>query len=369
MVVLSGLERLRRWREEDRGVPPAFGRLGARLEDVAPCTTSVRLPLTPELLLPDGRPSGAVTSLLADFALTTSVIASLPDLRGVTTVALTVDHLALPPTSGSLVSRCTATAYADGRPQHAAGALHDDAGRQVAAVSGWFLAAPAEAASAERVGLAHEPPAAHLLALLGVPGGPGFALGARDALSNALGTLHGGIGALAGGARPPPPPPAPRGAGPPPPAGGGPPPAAGAAAVHRDTSEPDAGGRARWSTVSATVVTPRRSGSEAMTEVVRAKSASSEVTAPLGDPSGSSSSGVSGSRTAVVHGPTSSRRAPSRPNAGGTPRSSSRHRRRRSSPLRTTSRSGRAARGPGRAARSHPRRGPGRRTPSPTRRR
>ena len=108
-------------------MPPAFGRLGARLEDVGLCTTAVRLPLTPELLLPDGRPSGAVTSLLADFALTTSVIASLPDLRGVTTVALTVDHLALPPTSGSLVSRCTAAAYDDGRPQHAAGALFDDA--------------------------------------------------------------------------------------------------------------------------------------------------------------------------------------------------------------------------------------------------
>ena len=204
MVVLSsdvvagdGLERLRRWRDEDRGVPPAFGRLGARLEDVAPRTTSVRLPLTPELLLPDGRTSGAVTSLLADFALTTSVIASLPDLRGVTTVALTVDHLALPPTTGSLVSRCSSTPYADGRPQHAAGALHDDTGRQVAVVSGWFLAAPAEAASAERVGLAHEPAAAHLLDLLGVPDGPRCALAARDALSNALGTLHGGIGALA----------------------------------------------------------------------------------------------------------------------------------------------------------------------------
>jgi acyl-coenzyme A thioesterase PaaI-like protein len=193
----DGLERLRRWRDEDRGVPPAFGRLGARLADVGAATTAVHLPLTTELLLPDGRSSGAVTSLLADFALTTSVIASLPDLRGVTTVALTVEHLALPPTTGALVSRCTATPYADGRPSHAVGALHDDAGRQVAAVSGWFLAAPAEAASAERVGLVREPAAAHLLDLLGVTGGPRFDLAARDALSNALGTMHGGIGALA----------------------------------------------------------------------------------------------------------------------------------------------------------------------------
>lgn len=197
LVVLSGLERLRRWREQDRGVPPAFGRLGARLEDTGPCTTAVRLPLTPELLLPGGRPTGAVTSLLADFALTTSVIASLPDLRGVTTVSLTVSHLGLPPAAGSLVSRATAVAYDGGRPQHAAGALFDDTGRQVAAVSGWFLPAPAEPASAERVGLVREPAASHLLDLLGVPAGPSFELSARDALSNALGTLHGGIGALA----------------------------------------------------------------------------------------------------------------------------------------------------------------------------
>ncbi len=193
----DGLERLRRWRDEHRGVPPAFGRLGARLEDAAPCTTSVRLPLTPELRLPDGRPSAAVTSLLADFALTTSVIASLPDLRGVTTVALTVDHLGLPPPTGSLVSRCTASATTGGRPQHAAGTLHDDAGRQVAAVAGWFLAAPAEAAAVERVGLVQEPAAADLLDLLGVPDAASFDLSARDALSNALGTLHGGIGAVA----------------------------------------------------------------------------------------------------------------------------------------------------------------------------
>ncbi len=193
----DGLVRLRRWREHDRGVPPAFGRLGAVLEDAGPATTSVRLPLTPELLLPDGRPTGAVTSLLADFALTTAVIASLPDLRGVTTVALTVEHLALPPTSGSLVSRCTASAYDGDRPQSCAGTLHDDTGRPVAAVSGWFLAAPAETVSAERVGLVSEPAAAHLLDLLAVPAGPRFALSARDALSNALGTLHGGVGALA----------------------------------------------------------------------------------------------------------------------------------------------------------------------------
>ena len=107
----DGLERLRRWRDEDRGVPPAFGRLGARLEQAAACTTSVRLPLTPELLLPDGRPSGAVTSLLADFALTTSVIASLPDLRGVTTISMAVDHHGLPPTTGAMTSTCTASPY------------------------------------------------------------------------------------------------------------------------------------------------------------------------------------------------------------------------------------------------------------------
>lgn len=194
----DGEERLRRWREEDRGVPPAFGRLGARLEDVACGSTAVRLPLGDELLLPHGSPTAAVTCLAADFGLTTAVISSLPDLRGVTTVTMTVDHLGLPPLSGALLSRCTAQPYADGGPQHATGTLHDEGGRQVAAMSGWFLAAPAEAVSAERVGLVREPPAAHLLELLQVAAGPAFELHARDALSNALGTLHGGVGAMAG---------------------------------------------------------------------------------------------------------------------------------------------------------------------------
>jgi uncharacterized protein (TIGR00369 family) len=193
----DGVERLRRWTEEHRGVPPAFGRLRAGFDDVVPGCTAVRLPLHDELLLPGGSPTSAVTALVADFGLTTSVISSLPDLRGVTTVSMTVDHLALPPRAGALVTRCTASPYDDGAPQHAAGTVHDDIGRQVALVSGWFLPTPAESVSAERVGLVEEPAAAHLLDLLQVPAADGFDLLARDALSNAIGSLHGGVGALA----------------------------------------------------------------------------------------------------------------------------------------------------------------------------
>ena len=193
----DGLERLRRWGDEARGVPPAFSRFGADLVDAGPCRTVVRVPLTDELRPPDDGPSGAVVCLAADFGLTTSVIASLPDLRGVTTVAMTVDHLSPAPGSGALVASCTAGSYEDGGPQHASGTVSDAAGRAVAAVSGWFLAAPAEAVHVERVGRVSEPPAADLRALLRVPAGPAFALHARDALSNALGTLHGGVGALA----------------------------------------------------------------------------------------------------------------------------------------------------------------------------
>ena len=196
-MVDDGLERLRRWRDEQRGVPPAVGRLGAELVSVAPRATRVCLPLAPELLLPGSRSTGAVTALLADIALTTSVIASLPDLRGVTTISMTVDHHGLPPTTGALSSSCTASPYDGDGPQHAAGVLHDDTGRPVATVSGWFLAAPAEALAVDRVGLVHEPAADHLLDLLRVDDGPAFDLVARDALSNALGSLHGGIGALA----------------------------------------------------------------------------------------------------------------------------------------------------------------------------
>jgi len=112
-------------------------------------------------------------------------------------VAMTVDHLGPAPASGALVARCTAAPYADGGPQHATGTLTDEAGRPVAVVSGWFLAAAAEAVHVERVGRVDEPPAASLRELLRVRPGPRFELHARDALSNALGTLHGGVGALA----------------------------------------------------------------------------------------------------------------------------------------------------------------------------
>lgn len=191
------MERLRRWTEQDRGVPPAFGRLGAGLGSVVAGTTEVHLPLTPELRLRSGGTTSGVTALLADFGLTTSVISTLPDLRGVATVAMTVDHLAPPPATGALVSRCTAQPYVDGSPQHAVGTLHADDGRLVAQVSGWFLPAPADDVSVDRVGRVEEPPAACLDELLQTAVGPAFDLHARDALSNAIGSLHGGIGALA----------------------------------------------------------------------------------------------------------------------------------------------------------------------------
>jgi acyl-coenzyme A thioesterase PaaI-like protein len=198
-VEQDGVERLRRWRDEDTGVPPAVGRLSAQLASVERSRTQVRLPLTPELLLPDGRSSGAVTALLADIGLTTSVVASLPDLRGVTTISMTVDHLGLPPAGGHATITCVAGDYVDGGPQHATGVITDDGGVELARVSGWFLPTPAEGLSAERVGLVQEPLAGDLHDLLGVgsANATGFTLVARDALSNALGSLHGGIGALA----------------------------------------------------------------------------------------------------------------------------------------------------------------------------
>ena len=193
----DGIERLRRWTDEQRGVPPAFGRMRCALVHVAPATTTVRLPLVPELLLPDGTATSAVAAMLADFALASCVIASLPDLRGVATVSLVVDHLGLPPSSGALLATCTATTYDEGRPQSGSGTVVDEDGRLVARVSGWLMPTPAEPSGMERVGLVQEPAAAHLLDLLDVPAAPAFSLSARDALSNAIGSLHGGIGALA----------------------------------------------------------------------------------------------------------------------------------------------------------------------------
>ena len=195
----DGVARLLRWRDEQRGVPPAVGRMRADFDVVEPGTTTVRLPLHPELLLPGGTTAAGVQSLVADIGLTTAVVASLPHALAVTTVSMTVDHLAPTPPTGSLVAVSTSSPYADGRPQHATGAVYDGTGQQVAAVSGWFLPAVVQAHAAERVGLVHEPPSAHLWALLGLPDQPGGSFGfvAREALSNIAGTLHGGVGALA----------------------------------------------------------------------------------------------------------------------------------------------------------------------------
>ena len=197
----DGVARLLRWRDELRGVPPAVGRLRAHLDVVEPGTTTVRLPLHPELLLPGGAAATGVQALAADIGLTTAVVASLPHALAVTTISMTVDHLGLTPASGSLVAVSTASPYVDGRPQHATGDVFDTAGQRVAAVSGWFLPAVVQAHAAERVGLVHEPPSAHLHELLGVRElgrvSGSFGLVAREALSNIAGTLHGGVGALA----------------------------------------------------------------------------------------------------------------------------------------------------------------------------
>lgn len=200
----DGVARLLRWHAH-RGVPPAVGRLRIALEAVELGTTTVRLPLHPELLLPGGAPSAAVPSMLADVALSTSVVSSLPNGRAVTTISMTVDHVVPTPASGALVATCRSAPYADGAPQHAAGRLLDEDGQLVAVVSGWFLPAEVPHEGGARLGLPDEPAAADLPGLLGVrlddpvDGALTFPLHARDALGNVSGTLHGGVGALTAG--------------------------------------------------------------------------------------------------------------------------------------------------------------------------
>lgn len=163
--------------------------------------TTVRMPLDRELLLPGGRPSAAVGPMLADVGLTTSVVASLPSGQAVTTISMTVDHLAPVPAEGALVATCRAQPYAGDAAQHAAGELRDETGRLVAAVSGWFLPVGLPHEGAARLGLTSEPTATDLLAVLGVElqeqqDALSFVLHARDALGNVSGSLHGGVGAL-----------------------------------------------------------------------------------------------------------------------------------------------------------------------------
>ncbi|MCW2667775.1 MAG: hypothetical protein JWN57_2737 [Frankiales bacterium] len=197
----DGVARLRRWHAA-RGVPPAVGRLRMQLLAVELAATTVRMPLHPELLLPGPGTSAAVPAALADVGLTTSVVASLPSGQAVTTIAMTVDHLLATPASGALVATCRSEPYAGGAAQHAVGLIHDDTGRRVAAVSGWFLPAEVPHEGAARTGLPTEPPGADLLELLQVAPAPpvegalSFPLHARDALGNVSGTLHGGVGAL-----------------------------------------------------------------------------------------------------------------------------------------------------------------------------
>lgn len=195
---IDGVDRLRRWRDELLGVPPAVGRVRAVLDTVDRGTTTVRMPMHPELLLPGGRPSAAVAALLGDIGLTTSVVASLPHALAVTTISMTVDHLAPVPTEGLLVAQCRASEYDGGRPQHAVGQVVDATGRHVAAVSGWFLPSVVQAHAAARVGLVQEAPARDLVELLQADQLPDGTLRvvAREALSNITGTLHGGVGAL-----------------------------------------------------------------------------------------------------------------------------------------------------------------------------
>ena len=202
-TILDGLEQLRRWRDRI-GLPPAVERLGIAVTDIGPEQTVTRMPLPPELLLPDGRPSAAPPAMLADFGLVTAIVGSLPRPGAAITISMTVDHLAPTPPSGVLVATCRAQPYADGGPQHAHGQIRDGDGRLVASMSGWFLPNHADLrAPAPPAGMVAEPAAAHLLDLLGVPqpaardgDGVGFPLAVRHALTNVVGTLHGGAGAI-----------------------------------------------------------------------------------------------------------------------------------------------------------------------------
>ena len=200
MLTAGGVERLQRWQDEG-AMPPAVGRLGIAIERAEPNLTVTRMPVTAELLLPDGTASAALPAMVADVGMATSVVASLPEPRAVTTISMTIDHLAPPPASGSLVATCRARDFAGGEPQHAAGEVRDEEGRLVAAVSGWFLPGELERPGT-RPPLPRERSAGDLTALLGVDASAltadrvGFPLAVRDALANSGGVLHGGIGAI-----------------------------------------------------------------------------------------------------------------------------------------------------------------------------
>jgi uncharacterized protein (TIGR00369 family) len=197
-----GVQHLDRLRTEFRVRSVGSGRFRIALSAVGPATSTSVMELHPELLRPSGHPTAGVAAMLADSALATATVASLPTPMSVVTLAMTVDHLGAIPATGTL--RCTAHAQPFvemGHPQHAGGHIWaGDAGTPVAVVSAWFISRPVPGEPGPPGPI--EEPGTDLHDLLDITeplardGVVEFALPVRESLSNLGGTLHGGVGAL-----------------------------------------------------------------------------------------------------------------------------------------------------------------------------
>ncbi|MCW2620977.1 MAG: hypothetical protein JWL64_579 [Frankiales bacterium] len=164
--------------------------------------TSMTLPVTS--VMPDGRVSLAPSLVLADVAVAVAVITSRPEQMAISTISLSVEHLAAPVPGRRLVAISRATPATPGHPQHSGGEIRDETGLRIATMSAWFLVRP------ELPGVVPDPPRAlvpvppaDLVALLGATSvqwdesGASYGLLVTFELANAAFSLHGGVGAMA----------------------------------------------------------------------------------------------------------------------------------------------------------------------------
>lgn len=156
-----------------------------------------------ELRLPDGRAADAVVGMLADVGLATAALTRLPADVVATTLSTTIDHVGTAPSTGELVAVCQAESYAGGPLLHAVGTVCGDDGRVLARISGWLVLTATQVPVAPAHELSTEWRGQHLLDLLEaqlLEQGPDrvvLRFAAREQLSNLVGTLHGGVGAMA----------------------------------------------------------------------------------------------------------------------------------------------------------------------------
>jgi acyl-coenzyme A thioesterase PaaI-like protein len=140
--------------------------------------------------------------MLADVGLAAAVLTRMPPGVMVTTVSTSLDHLAPAPQDGSLIAVCRAGPCGESDMHHAVGEIRDANGMLHARATGWLLLGNAPVAAQAAPAFPQEPRGSHVLDLLQASEETeadhvAVRFLVRPSLSNLMGVLHGGIGAIA----------------------------------------------------------------------------------------------------------------------------------------------------------------------------